>query len=102
MEYFAVTTVHGPKWDDSKPIRSQQAWDAHASFMDGLVNDGMIVLGGPLDDGARTLLIVAGPDETDARRYLAPGPWSEMDMLLVGTVQRWTIWLDGRTPVVVP
>jgi hypothetical protein len=99
MEYFAVTTVHGPQWDDSTPIRSQRAWEAHASFMDGLVNDGSIVLGGPLDDGARTLLIVAALDETEARRYLAPDPWNKLDMLHVGKVQRWTIWLDGRTPV---
>jgi hypothetical protein len=63
----------------------------------------MIVLGGPpLDDGAHTLLIVAALDETEARRYLAPDPWNEMDMLHVGTEQRWTIWLDGRPPVVVP
>jgi hypothetical protein len=67
--------------------------------MDGLVNDGSIVLGGPLDDGARTLLIVAALDETEARRYLAPDPWNKLDMLHVGKVQRWTIWLDGRTPV---
>lgn len=51
MEYLAVTTVHGPKWDSSKPIREQAAWDAHASFMDSLVDEGFIVLGGPLDDG---------------------------------------------------
>ena len=58
LEYFAVTTVHGPNWDSSKPIRDQVAWEAHASFMDYLVNEGFIVLGGPLDDGEQALCTV--------------------------------------------
>lgn len=96
MEYFAVTTVHGPKWDRSKPIREQEAWDAHASFMDGLVDDGFIVLGGPLDDGEHALLLVEASDETEMRRRLCADPWNPMELLSVGTVQRWSLWLDGR------
>lgn len=96
MSYFAVVTVHGRRWDNSKPIREQAAWDAHASFMDGLVDDGFILLGGPIDDGEHALLIIAAVDEAEVRQRLADDPWSSMDMLSVGTVKRWTIWLDGR------
>ena len=47
MATFAVTMVHGPHWDRSRPIREQDGWDEHAAFMDGLVDDGLIILGGP-------------------------------------------------------
>jgi uncharacterized protein YciI len=96
MEYFAVTTVHGPKWDESKPIREQVAWDAHASFMDGLVDDGFIVLGGPLDKGECALLIIAAANEEAVQTVLGADPWRPIDLLSVGSLQRWSIWLDGR------
>jgi hypothetical protein len=34
-------------------------WDAHASFMDALVEDGTVVLGGPVGDGSEVLLAIA-------------------------------------------
>lgn len=94
--HFAVTTVHGPAWDGSKTIREQTAWDEHASFMDSLVDDGFIVMGGPLDGGEHALLIVVAADETEVRRRLSADPWTPTQMLEVGSVQRWSIWLDGR------
>ena len=51
MANFAVRLVHGPNWDPGRPIREQDGWDEHAAFMDGLVKDGFIILGGPVGDG---------------------------------------------------
>ena len=50
-----LVTIHrsGPQWDASKPLEEQSGWTEHASFMDGLVDDGFIVLGGPLADEFR-------------------------------------------------
>ena len=67
MPVFALSMVHGPGWDDTRPIREQQAWDQHAAFMDGLVDDGFIILGGPLGDGARTLHVVQASGEQEIR-----------------------------------
>ena len=39
MANFAVRLVHGPCWDPSRPIREQDGWDEHATFMDELVDD---------------------------------------------------------------
>jgi uncharacterized protein YciI len=99
VEYFAVLTVHGPGWDGSKAIRSQQGWNDHAAVMDGLVESGFIVMGGPLDDGEQALLVVEAASEEEVRQLLAFDPWSpaHMEMLVVHTVQRWSIWLDGRS-----
>ena len=96
MANFALTLVHGPGWDTSRPIRQQQAWAQHAAFMDGLVDDGFIILGGPLGDGERTLHVVdaAGPGEIEAR--MAQDPWAELGLLRIGSIEPWSLWLDGR------
>ena len=52
MPNFALTLVRGPNWDDTRGIREQQQWSEHATFMDGLVADGFILLGGPLGTAA--------------------------------------------------
>src|SRR6266487_4644350 len=75
MAFFAVTLVHGQNWDASRQIRQQQAWDQHAAFMDGLVDDGFLVLGGPLGDGERTLHAVEAADEREIWARLAEDPW---------------------------
>lgn len=46
MAIFALTEVSGPSWDASRPRREQAAGDEHAAFMDGLVEDGFVILGG--------------------------------------------------------
>ena len=96
MAYFALTLTHGPAWDTARPIREQDAWDEHAAFMDGLVEDGFIVVGGPLGNGDRTLHLVAAdsPDQIEAR--VARDPWAAMRLLKVGSIEPWALWLDGR------
>jgi hypothetical protein len=32
-------------------MREQDAWDEHAAFMEALVDDGFVVLGGPIGEG---------------------------------------------------
>ena len=45
---FAVINSRGPKWDDAKPMEEHEGWRAHADFMNALVADGFVLLGGPL------------------------------------------------------
>lgn len=96
MPYFAVTTVHGPKWDDSRPIREQQAWDEHAAFMDALVADGLVIMGGPVGDGQHALLVMQAASAGEIQERFARDPWAAMNLLRVGLIQPWQIWLDGR------
>jgi uncharacterized protein YciI len=96
MAFFALRMVHGPQWDDSRGIREQRAWDEHAVFMDGLVDEGFVVLGGPIGDGKQTMLIVEATDEQEITARLGADPWAAMDLLRIGSIQPWTIWLDGR------
>jgi uncharacterized protein len=92
VTYFVVTRVHGPAWDASRGMREQERWDDHAAFMDGLAEEGWIVLGGPLGDGSRFMHVVdaAGVDEVEAR--FAADPW-RVDMLRLASVEPWEILL---------
>jgi uncharacterized protein YciI len=96
MVTFAVTLIHGPNWDASRPIRQQQAWDKHAAFMDGLVDDHFIILGGPLSDGERSLHLVEATNEDQIKARLGEDPWATMGLLQIGSIQPWALWLDGR------
>jgi hypothetical protein len=93
--YFVVLRRTGPLWDPARPLEEQSGWPAHASFMDGLVDAGFVVLGGPLADEHRVVLVVAADSEEAVRSTLARDPWSGTH-LRVDTVDRWTIRLDGR------
>ena len=93
---FAVRLVHGPDWDSSRPTREQDGWVAHAAFMDGLVGDGFIILGGPVGDGEETLHVVEAVDENAIRTRLAADPWARAGLLRVGAVEPWALWLDSR------
>lgn len=93
---FVVTRVPGPEWDARRDVRQQKGWDEHAAFMDALLDDGFIVLAGPLGPTGLTLLIVEAPDADAVRARLAEDPWEPMEVLVTSTVQSWTVWLDGR------
>jgi hypothetical protein len=63
--------------------------------MDGLVDDGFIVLGGPLADEHRVAHVVEAESEEGVRATLARDPWSGTH-LRVEAIDPWTIRLDGR------
>ena len=76
MAHFAVRLVHGPEWDLLRQIRRQEARDEQAEFMDGLVGDGFVILGGPVGDGEQTLHLIRAADEDEIRARLAADPWA--------------------------
>jgi uncharacterized protein YciI len=92
-----LVTLHrsGPHYDLGRPLEEQSEWPAHASFMDGLVDDGFIVLGGPLADEYRVVHAIQAESEEAVRATLAHDPWSETH-LRVESIEPWTIRLDGR------
>jgi uncharacterized protein YciI len=93
--FHVLLARSGPEWDPSRPMEDQSDWDAHASFMDGLVDEGFVVLGGPLADEHRVVHVVEAESEDAVRATLARDPWSETH-LRVESIDPWTIRLDGR------
>jgi uncharacterized protein YciI len=93
-DYYLVEQAKGPAWDHSKRRRDQAGWPAHAEFMDALVSEGVVVLGGPIGDGDgdNALLVVDLESESAVRARLAEDPWAD-DMLTVESVRPWSVWL---------
>jgi len=93
--FLVVLRRSGPHWDPSRPLEEQSGWSVHASFMDGLVDAGFILLGGPLADDDRVVHAVEAESDDAVRATLARDPWSETH-LEVDTIDPWTIRLDRR------
>jgi hypothetical protein len=93
MMFLVVLRRSGPDYDHSKPLEEQSGWLDHAAFMDGLVDDGFIVLGGVLGDELRTAHAVEAASEDEIRERLALDPWSGTH-LVVDSIDPWTIRLQ--------
>ncbi len=93
---FLAISSAGPNRDFSKETREQPFWDEHAAFIDRLVDDGFILMGGPLVDEGGSLLIFNAEDENEVREKLKDDPWAEHGILRLASVQRWEIFIDKR------
>jgi hypothetical protein len=93
--HFVVRLEHGGPWDWSKALREQDGWDEHARFMDSLVDDGFILLGGPLEGDRDVLHVVDAPSEDAVRERLAQDNWHRNGMLRITSIEAWTVLLDG-------
>jgi uncharacterized protein YciI len=98
MTYFLVTELPGPAWDRSRPRREQSGFDQHAAFIDSLVEQGAIVVGGPLGDPSfgPAVLVFEAESEDEVGKHLADDPWTDT-ILTVESVQPWSIWMGSLT-----
>ena len=94
---FIAISSAGPNRDSSKGTREQPFWDEHAAFIDQLVDEGFILMGGPLVDEGGSLLIVTAKDEDEVREKLKNDPWFEKGILKLESVRPWQISIDVRT-----
>ena len=98
---FLAFSSAGPNRDFSKCTREQPFWDEHAAFIDQLVADGFVLMGGPLvDEGGMpqgALLIVNAEDENEVREKLKNDPWFTHGILKLESIKRWQIFVDVRT-----
>ena len=86
----------GGPWDWSRGMRAQDGWDEHAAFMDALVDEDKIILGGPLEDERFTMHVVEAVSEQAVRDLFATDPWWMNGMLRPVAIERWEIVLDSR------
>jgi uncharacterized protein YciI len=93
--FHVVLRQSGPQWQPGRPLEDQIGWQEHAEYMDALVEDGFIVLGGPVTDDGRVVHAVEAESEDAVRATWARDPWSETH-LVVDSIEPWMIRLDGR------
>jgi len=91
--YFAVIREQGAAWDPSLSMREQDYWPEHADFVNGLLDAGFTLLGGPLGEGNpyRAMVIVDASSPSDAEARLDEDPWTTANILLTKTVDRWEV-----------
>ena len=108
--YFVVISQQGPSWDPSRPMRDQQLWTEHVTFINGLVDEGFLLLGGPLADRSRpdddfspvsepvgddrlyrTMVVVQAPGSGEAAGRLAEDPWIRAGVLVRTSIDRWEV-----------
>ena len=94
--FLVVLRQSGPEFDRSRPLDEQSKWEAHAAYMDELVDAGFLVLGGPLAGDGRVAHAVEAESQDAVRAAFARDPWSESH-LRVDSIEPWTIRLDART-----
>ena len=98
MPYFVVVRERSFAWNWSLPMRDQDAWDAHAAFMDALASEGFIVAGGPLGDedaATRVMHVVNAPDGETIEARMGDDPWTPMGLLHTVSVEPLTVLLGG-------
>jgi uncharacterized protein YciI len=93
---FVVISSAGPTRDPSKSTREQPLWDKHAAFIDQLVADDFILMGGPFVDEGGSMLVVNANDEVEVREKLKNDPWMKHGVLKLESVKRWQIFIDVR------
>ena len=91
MSTYVVLRERGPEWDWNRDMRTQDGWDEHAAFMEGLAEEGFILLGGVLEDG-HAMHVVEAESEEAVRERFAADPWPD-GMLNVASVTPWEILL---------
>jgi len=91
---WVVRNVRGGPYDFSRDMREQEQWKEHAAFMNALVDDGVVLIGGPLEGGLEVILVCSAPTEDALRRRLAEDPWVHSGMLTAKSVERMTVALS--------
>ena len=71
--YFAVRRAPGSGWEAGRPLRSQPLWAEHAEFMNGLLNEKLIIIGGPIGVSHDALLIFRADNEGHDQGSTCPG-----------------------------
>ena len=92
--FLVLRRQSGPEFDPGLPLEEQSGWPGHAAFMDGLVDEGFILFGGPLE-GGRVAFAVEAESADAVRSRLAEDPWHESHLVL-DAVEPWTVRLDSR------
>ena len=88
---FVVLSRAGANRDLAKGSREQPFWDEHAAYIDALVAEGVIVLGGPFPDEGGAMLVVRAASEAEVRAKVAGDPWYAHGILELERIARWEI-----------
>jgi len=100
---WVIRVLRGGPWDFSRDMRKQDGWDGHAAYMDGIFDEGFLLLAGPLEGGRETMWVVEADSEEQIRARMKEDPWSANGMLTPTRIERWDVVMGderlGPAPV---
>jgi uncharacterized protein YciI len=94
---YVVVSTAGANRDLTRGAREQPLWDEHAAFIDRLVEEGFVMMGGPLIDEGGAILVVHAASEDEVWERLKDDPWYQHDILRIESIKRWQIFIDRRS-----
>ena len=104
---FVVIREQGRGWDRSRAMRQQDYWPEHVTFINGIVDQGSMLLGGPLseldgngdpvdptdpvgpDRTYRALIVLEADTQQELMKLLDEDPWSRHHVLETAAIYRW-------------
>jgi len=112
---FVVIREQGQGWDRSRGMREQDYWPEHVVFVNRIVDEGRMLLGGPLgevdqngksvdptepvgaDGTYRTLIVLEADNERELAELLDDDPWSKHRVLDTQVIYRWEMLVGEIT-----
>jgi uncharacterized protein YciI len=91
---IVLRTRAGPAWAGGGPPEEQPDWDAHAEFIDRLVDQGTIVMAGPYTDSSGTLILLEGVTREQVQAIFADDPFVRNGVFVVEDVRELLVYVD--------
>lgn len=83
----------GPTWASGRP-EDQPGWDAHAEWVDALIENGTFVMGGPLSDNSGSVSLLEGLAAAEAKELVLTDPFVANGVFELDSVRDWTVYVD--------
>ena len=87
----------GPAWT-SGPPEEQSGWDDHADLIDGLIERGIFVMGGPYADYSGSHTLLENVTVHEARELVLQDPFVANGVFVLDDVRAWNVYVDELTP----
>ena len=88
---FAAIVERTSKWDHSKPPQEQPGFAAHAEYMGGLQQEGLIVLAGLMLASNDVLFVLEAESREEVDDRLAQDPWRRDGYTRLGRLEELAI-----------
>jgi uncharacterized protein YciI len=90
-----VRVKAGPAWGEGPP-EDQPGWDEHAEFIDGFVERGAFVMGGPYAANRGSISFWEGMTADEVREAVARDPFVLNGVFELEEIRDWTVYVDTR------
>ena len=85
----------GPTWKSGLP-EEQPGWEAHAEFIDDLIERGVFIMGGPYAGKLGSMSLWEGMNAAEVRDVMRDDPFVRNGVFEIEDVADWTVYVDTR------